>query len=142
MAIGNGGSGPAYRLFPLTDWSYELDVSSDDFLSADFPYTETWNMAQDFDTEGEDYYDTEEFQKWEEEYFSNTHITGSMRICHYGCAIYYLLVVTGREAGNIWVDDRANDGGIYPALSKTTKEKLPFIQWYDEWLTESIGQLV
>ena len=63
-----------------------------------------------------------------------------MIICHYGCAIYYLLVVRGKEAGNIWVDDRAGDYGIYPAISKTTGGRLTFIEWYDEWLTESLSQ--
>src|SRR5207237_538053 len=110
------------------DWNFELDILSDDFLSTDFPHTEKWNMAREFDTEDDDYNYTEEFQKWEQEYFSNRHITGSMRICHHGYAIYYLVVVTGQEAGNIWVDDRANDGGVYPALSKITKRKLTFIE--------------
>ena len=56
------------------------------------------------------------FKNGKEEYFSNRHVTGSMRICHYGYAIYYLLVVTGNNAGQIWVDDRANDNGIFPAF--------------------------
>jgi hypothetical protein len=139
--IGNGGSGPAYGLFPLSDWKFELEIEDANFLSSDFPHTDKWNIKQDFDTDDEDYTETEEFQKWEEEYFSNKHITGSMRICHYGCAIYYLLVVTGKEAGHIWVDDRASDYGIYPAASKSTGGRLTFLEWYDEWLTESLSQL-
>ena len=138
--IGNGGSGPAYGLLPLLEWNIELEIRDNNFLSTDFPHVDKWNVTQDFDTDDEDYTETEEFQKWEKEYFSNTHITGSMRICHYGCAIYYLLVVSGNNAGQIWVDDRANDNGIYPAISKSTGRRLTFLNWYDEWLTESLKQ--
>jgi hypothetical protein len=140
--IGNGGSGPAYGLFPLSKWNFELEITGKDYLSGDFPYTEKWNRLQDFENEVEDYGNSEEFQKWEKAYYSDKHTTGSIRICHYGCAIYYLLVISGTEAGQIWVDDRASDKGIYPATSKSTKHKLAFIDWYDEWLTESIEQLV
>jgi hypothetical protein len=138
--IGNGGSGPAYGLLPLLHWNIELEISDNNFLSTDFPHIDKWNITQDFDTDNEDYTETEEFRKWEEEYFSNRHITGSMRICHYGCAIYYLLVVTGNNAGQIWMDDRANDNGIYPAISKSAGRRLTFLEWYDEWLTESLNQ--
>lgn len=140
--IGNGGSGPVYGLFPLLEWNFELEIKNSNFLAKEFPHNKKWNIEQDFETVYEDYTETEEFQKWEDEYFSNKHITGSMRICHYGCAIYYLLVVTGEAAGKIWVDDRANDNGIYPAISKSTGENLTFIEWYDEWLDESLNQFV
>ena len=138
--IGNGGSGPYYGLFPLSDWNFELDITDNSFLSSAFPHLDKWNLERDFDTNKEDYYETEEFQKWEENYFSNNHIKGSMRICHYGCAIYFLLVVTGNNAGQIWVDDRANDSGIYPAISKLTGQQMTFFEWYDEWLTENLSQ--
>lgn len=138
--VGNGGSGPAYGLLPLQDWKIELEINDKDFLSTDFPHFDKWNLAYDFNTDDEDYTETEEFKNWEKEYFSNRHITGSLRICHYGCVIYYLLVVTGKETGHIWVDDRANDYGIYPAISKSTGTKMTFIEWYDEWLTESLNQ--
>jgi SMI1/KNR4 family protein SUKH-1 len=139
IQIGNGGSGPAYGLFALSDWNFKLEIDDNNFLATEFPHTDKWNITKDFDHD-EDYIKTEEFQKWEQEYYSNKHITGSMIICHYGCAIYYLLVVTGKEAGNIWVDDRASDYGIYPAISKSTGGRLTFIEWYDEWLTESLNQ--
>mgnify|MGYP001302896578 CR=1 FL=1 len=140
VQIGNGGSGPGYGLFALLDWNFELEINDENFLSTDFPHVDKWNITQNVDTDSDEYTETEEFQKWEEEYFSNSHITGSMRISHYGCAIYYLLVVTGKESGNIWVDDRANDYGIYPAVSKSTGKRLTFLEWYAEWLTESLNQ--
>jgi SMI1 / KNR4 family (SUKH-1) len=139
--IGNGGSGPAYGLFELNSWNFELDINIAFFLNQNFPHTEKWNLEQKFDINEDDYFDTPAYQSWEQEYYSNIHITGSMRICHYGCAIYYMLVVTGNEKGNIWVDDRASDFGIYPAISKITGQKLQFIEWYNEWLNESLLQL-
>jgi hypothetical protein len=138
--IGNGGSGPAYGLLPLLDWNIELEKADTNFLSTDFPHIDKWNITKDFDTGNGAYAEPEELQKWEEEYFSNRHITGSMRICYYGCAIYYLLVVTGVATGQIWVDDRANDNGVYPVISKSTGRRLTFLEWYDEWLTESLNQ--
>lgn len=139
--IGNGGSGPAYGLLPLFSWNIELEISENNFLSTDFPHIDKWNIIQnDIDTDNQDYTETEEFQKWEEEYFSNKHIVGSIRICHYGCAIYYLLVVSGNSTGQIWVDDRANKNGIYPAISKLSGKRLTFLEWYDEWLTESLNR--
>lgn len=139
--IGNGGSGPAYGLFPIADWNHDLEVEDHLFLATEFPHTDKWNAKPSFDTDQEDYTETEEFALWEDEYYSNKHVSGSMRICHYGCAIYYLLVVTGKEAGNIWVDDRASDYGIYPAQSKPNGGRLTFFEWYDEWLTESLEKI-
>jgi hypothetical protein len=52
--IGNGGSGPAYGLFPLSKWNFELEITGKDYLSGDFPYTEKWNRLQDFENEVED----------------------------------------------------------------------------------------
>jgi hypothetical protein len=141
LEIGNGGSGPAYGLFPLADWNFELDISDPSYLSTEFPHTDKWNMSQDFSTDNDDYYETEAFLNWEQEYFSTKNTTGSIRICHYGCAIYYLLVISGPEAELVWVDDRANDQGIYPAISKLTGKRLMFTDWYDEWLTESMEQI-
>ncbi len=138
--IGNGGSGPAYGLLPLSGWEIELDINDPGFLRTPFPHTENWNLPQLFNTAEEDYTESKEFQQWEAEYFSNMHITGSIRICHYGCAIYYLLVVTGKETGYIWIDDRASDQGIYPAISKFTGKRLTFESWFDEWLTESLAE--
>jgi hypothetical protein len=141
LEIGNGGSGPAYGLLKITEWNIELDITKETFLSTPFPHSTRWNMERHFDMDDDNVYESQEFQDWEEEYYSNKHVTGSIRICHYGCAIYYLLVVNGTEKGNIWVDDRANDEGIYPALSKKTGKQLSFIEWYNEWLDESLQQL-
>ena len=138
--IGNGGTGPAYGLYKLEDWNLELDIENNIFLSTNFPHKEKWNKKYSGDENDLDYTESEEFINWELEYFSENHITGSIRICHYGCAIYYLLVVSGLEKGNIWIDDRANDEGIFP-FSNETKKRYTFTEWYNEWLSESEKKL-
>ncbi len=137
--VGNGGAGPAYGLLPLDQWSIELDIATDKFLSTPFPHADKWDSKYTGETKDEYYTESKEFQDWETDYFSDKYITGSLRVCHYGCAIYYLLIVTGLETGNIWVDDRASDGGIYPLT--LTGQRMTFSQWYTDWLTNSINKL-
>ena len=48
-----------------------------------------------------------------------------------GCAIRIWLVITGPEVGNLWTDDRANDGGWLPM-------RVTFQQWYEDWLDKSL----
>jgi hypothetical protein len=48
-------------------------------------------------------------------YFDSKFVQGAITIAHYGCGIYAMLVITGEQKGKIWIDDRTNDGGIYPA---------------------------
>jgi len=129
--IGNGGSGPYYGLFTLSDWDFELEIKDKNFLSTNFPHTDKWNIIQD---DVIDYDDENEMKKY------LAQVTGSMRICHYGCGVYYLLVVTGDKAGHIWVDDRASDNGIYQSVSKSTGKHQTFFDWYNDWLDESLSQ--
>jgi len=55
---------------------------------------------------------------WDSEYYAKRHFQGSMRIVNLGCEEYSLLVVSGPERGNIWIDARASrQAGIYPMRS-------------------------
>ena len=71
---------------------------------------------------------------------SPTHVNGAFPIGHYGCTIYAWLVVTGPEAGNMWLEDRGADNGLSPFSSQHC-ERLTFYEWYREWLDEAIGKL-
>jgi len=51
-----------------------------------------------------------------------------------------MLVVTGEEKGNIWIDNRSSDQGIYPATTEG-KERLGFLAWYIAWLDQSLNDL-
>ena len=81
--IGNGGSGPYYGLFPLSDWNFELDITDNSFLSSAFPHLDKWNLERDFDTNKEDYYESEEFQKWGL-HVETRRLNKSIQIYHYG----------------------------------------------------------
>ena len=129
--IGNGGAGPYYGLEPLENGKYsDLDYKNKDDLidlSKSFLHTEHWNIDL-----GE--YNGKEYEKKETEYFDNKWINGLLKISNFGCGISLCLVVNGKEYGNIWVDDRCNDQGLYPAPYFKSKTKLSFLDWYELWL--------
>lgn len=104
--------------------------------STPFPLVEPWNMEFTGETE-----DEEAFEEFEREYFDGKWSCGLLRICNFGCGISLNLVVNGTEYGNIWVDDRGNDGGIYPDPYFDQKQRVKFIEWYELWLDRSIADL-
>lgn len=50
------------------------------------------------------------------------------------------LVVNGPSYGEIWVDDRNNDNGVYPDFYFGNEERLGFLEWYELWLDKSIEE--
>lgn len=73
-------------------------------------------------------------------YYSRSTTQGSLEICEYGCALKFLLVVSGAERSNIWFDERVDRGGITPEKNKNG-EHINFTDWYLNWLDESIEEL-
>lgn len=142
--VGNGGAGPFYGIFPLgfaeggpwREGDYSVGV-----LSRPFPHREAWNALPDRPSDDLHEADPDEaerqLQAFENVYFDTALINGTIPICHQGCAIWVRLVVTGEEAGYLWVDDRANDGGL---TRLTLKDGTPatFSSWYYEWLMDPL----
>lgn len=120
--VGREGAGPYYGLFPPTDSLQKLEHVRCDFLSLPFPHQEAWNWTGDA------------IMADEHAYFDHSWVQGSMRICEYGCGAFCLLVITGQARGQIWLDDRSSDGGIFPLAST-------FLQWYEQWLERSFREL-
>ncbi|MCL2466704.1 MAG: SMI1/KNR4 family protein [Micrococcales bacterium] len=137
--VSDGGPGPGYGIFPLgcsgntaddptpwADWQLE-------FPSRPFPLDEAWNLPDEEFVcppglsagQEEDWYEAHD-----KKYFDPALEAGTIPIGHLGCAIWVLLVVAGSRAGEVWIDDRANDYGIYPA------EPCKFDDWYLSWLEE------
>jgi hypothetical protein len=147
--VANGGAGPDYGLFPL---GYMDDLGGklkrwegeDGFvgiLSEPFQFTESWNDTTgmpDYEQEDEEGYD-EKMNIFEERYWASSLMNGAIPICHPGCALRLWLVVTGKEAGHIWHDGRADFSGICP-LSAKDGSRTTFSSWYSEWLEEVVSK--
>jgi hypothetical protein len=141
LLVGNGGAGPYYGLFRLGEmddgfgfarWEQGAFVGK---LAASFPHSGPWNDltgVPDDDDNDEDTYERS-LDEFEDRYFDSVLVNGAIPICHLGCALRQWLVVTGPEAGNVWCDDRADRGGLYP-LTAPGKERVTFYQWYRDWL--------
>lgn len=145
--IGNGGVGPYYGLEPFENCLFnDLDYKRPDFLlnpSKPFMHTEPWSL--EFSTiideeENEEDYE-KEYSKFQEQYFDNEQMNGVIAICNYGCGISLNLVVNGEEFGHIWIDDRGNDGGIYPSKEFGNENKISFLNWYELWLDSSFKEI-
>lgn len=138
--VGNGGAGPGYGLFPLGmhDGPGDSLQPWDAYLvgrpGRAFPHLQAWNLpAAELQPsvgltgrEEDDWY-----EQHERVYFATKLIDGAIPLAHMGCAIRVYLVVTGPLAGQVWTDDRASDGGIYPC------EPVRFIDWYLAWLADA-----
>jgi uncharacterized protein (TIGR02996 family) len=106
----NGGAGPAYGMYSLAEAvTKERGWVPEDFLRSPFPHTDAYNPFEN-EQDAED----EEDEEDEGEQSSLYHAAGTLVLCHEGCGILHLLVVTGRSRGQIWVDDRCNDQGLFP----------------------------
>jgi hypothetical protein len=127
--VGNGGAGPLYGLFSFQDDG----TAGSDLLNQPFPHIEAWNLEYSPNCWGSE-------EQYEHEYLSAAHVQGTMRICHFGCGIYFLLICTGPERGNIWVDSRADSQGLYP-LRIGAAERCTFLGFYDAWLDQKLKSL-
>ena len=134
LSIENGGAGPGYGLFALGTWGNERHTPGwpEGDPSAPFPHDAPWNMEvegppPDASAEDEDAWHA----RWDEIYFDPTFVNGSIPIAHMGCAMWVRMVVSGPRSGQVWLDDRASDAGIYPL------EPITFIDWFEAWLSEA-----
>jgi hypothetical protein len=145
LEFGNGGAGPGFGLWPLGKWApmrdaLEAIAPSLGDLRAAFPHRDAWNLSDerinppDFDT-------LDEEDAWgdarDAEYFAASLVNGAFWICHHGCAIYSMLVVTGAERGNVWRDGRGEYTGISPYTTDDGK-RLSFGDWYLDWLEAEV----
>lgn len=148
LRCGRGGAGPAYGIFQF----YELDDGTwrrnskwerlgstlPGNLSDPFPYSEAWNEKPEIDP-GLEKKDPEEFERqwsaFDEKY--DGPVNGAIPICHTGCAHYEWLVVTGPEAGHIWIDDRVDARGFKP-LTLPGLPRVTFLEWYRDWLNKAL----
>ena len=115
-------------------------------LSAPFPHTQAWNdvpaivdtdLPEDATDEEEEAYE-QAMELAEEPYWDTRNVNGALPISHLGCAIRIWLIVSGPERGNLWLDTRADWGGLKP-LEDVSGARLTFYHWYRAWLDEALG---
>jgi hypothetical protein len=112
--IGDGGAGPYYGLSSLSGaaiWGP---------LNQPFPFVEAANPLEDSDDDDED-----------DELFAECY-SGCLLIGDTGCAHWIMLIVTGRQRGEIWFDHNVEDRGFEPS-------GLDFATWYERWLDELLA---
>lgn len=140
--IGNGGAGPFYGVFPLgeVDDNFDLRVWREEevgVLSEPFRFEEEWNdlsAKPPGDLAGRDesaYW--KQIEAFERTYWSPALVNGAFPICHQGCALRILLVVTGHQAGYLWNDRRSEYAGLTP-IRLVDGSPARFWDWYEEWL--------
>lgn len=151
-AIGNGGAGPYYGVFPLEKMDglgseFQPWAEDDGFvgvLSEPFPLTDEWNELQGMPsdellkTDEPEY--NRQFDQFEEKYLNSALVNGAIPICHQGCALRIWLVVTGVQAGHLWHDGRSDYTGMTP-LRLSDGTPATFSPWYSEWLENAFHQI-
>ncbi len=141
--IGNGGAGPAYGLAKLENSLFaDMDYPKEENLvnpALPFPHTEPQFMMTEDEDEDEEFDEDEIDEKWNEP----QHNYGVLRLCNLGCGIFTSLVVNGKEYGNMWIDDRSSEAGIYPyCKTNDFSERSGFLDWYETWLDQSTKMLM
>lgn len=136
LFLGNGGAGPEYGIFPLEN-SLEHSVKDIRLLREPFPHVQAWNLTPHDVGQGGD----NNYAAFEEAYFQETYVQGALQINEVGSGTYTLLVITGRERGYLWSNDRASDAGIGPLRGPHDRNgRLSFFAWYDRWLDRSLDK--
>ncbi len=131
LSVANGGAGPGDGVNPLgtaygMSWGESPGLVGD--LAMPFPCSEAWN-----DSPVDGSLSPEEQYRQQDRYWSSQHVSGALPICHLGCNLRQLLIVTGPERGHVWYDDCADWQGLYPDQSDSGA-RLTFIEWYRRWL--------
>jgi hypothetical protein len=146
--VGNGGAGPFYGVFRLGEWDgsnwgepWNININGDP--SKAFPHRAAWNEVRDRASAPADG-ESREYDEWlereDQRYWAPEHTNGSIPICTLGCALRFVLIVAGPEAGHVWRDDRADENGLYPLGTGT--DRVSFSDWYLSWLNEAFKQVL
>jgi hypothetical protein len=118
LSVGNGGLGPpSYGLTALDEPADDMRGEEARFWSElphvrdPFPFTRFWVWETgEISTEG-----TIEQARH-----------GSICVGNDGCGMYWHVIVTGPERGNVWM--------ICGEGTQPTAPKRDFLQWYEDWL--------
>jgi len=155
LQAGNGGAGPYAGLVPLEAAVISTD---EDFLARPFPYRHWWNgiSPPDWWALPNAHELDDHTAPHQADYAADAQVQGTLRLVHEGCGYYRILVVSGAERGQVWSDERAGDGGVFPLpyhpgpyrtegfslipLSGAMV-RMTFLQWYEDWLDTSLQRI-
>lgn len=146
--LSNDGAGPYYGIHPLqSDLGKFNPENKFELLRYNFPHKTAWNWSAPIFDKFDELRESEKEQVadffdelyWES-YCKYELTQGCIYIAEYGCALRFLLVVSGAEKGNIWFDQRADRKGITPVLDEQGN-RLDFSDWYLTWLDKSLREI-
>ena len=64
----------------------------------------------------------------------------ALLVSDFGCGIYYCVLLTGPEAGNMWCLDVANTGEAHPIFPLNAEiERVKTVDWLEYWLDLEIS---
>jgi len=129
----NGGAGPFYGMLNL-----DSEENNKKYLPEEFPFdfNNPFSIFDLMDDAPEDDDENEAF--WDE--INKQACSGIIFLAHEGCGMFSVLVVKGKEYGNVWFFDLANDAGVFP-LANSLGKPMGFYEWYNIWLDSAVNEL-
>ncbi|WP_308285305.1 SMI1/KNR4 family protein [Actinoplanes hulinensis] len=144
LEAGRGGAGPGYGLFPLrrVDGRWELDSDGGpshdrESLIRPFGHIRGFNPLDGL-LDGPAI-DRDEELWWamhDRLAYNPAHRHGLLFLCHLGCALWVVLVVSGPSRGQIWTDYTTDGEGFQPEQNPDGSP-MNFADWYRTWLTNA-----
>jgi len=113
--------GQTRKISSLDDWCqpYTEREVGEGFLARPFPHAALWNDTALLAQSG----------GWSNPYYAPALFCGAIRFENIGDEEYALLVVTGPERGNVWIDARVSrQAGIYP-LGNPNSRRVGFSEY-------------
>ncbi len=146
--VQNGGAsnelnkgGPYYGIYPIEESlkvyrEWGVDLAQKFPLTEDLDYGELYHAESDWDRhvwrcENDEKY-KEDIQQVLDKYQNTSMLEGTLPVCDYGCGDFFRLVVTGDNAGEVWVDSGViNDTGFYSL-------RVDILTFFENWLDRQI----
>ncbi len=134
-------TGPYYGIYSLQKSLaeaklWELDLNVDFPLKEDLDFGEQYGMEEDWDKhiyrcENDPAY-RQKIEEVKRKYQNVQMLDGSIPICEYGCGDFFRLVITGQNAGEVWVDSGlVNDTGFYSL-------HVDILTFFENWLEKEM----
>lgn len=133
--------GPYYGIYSIEEaltqnreWGIELE--KDFQFEQDLELGDLYNAEEDLEKHIYRLENDAEYQSAAQvvidKYNDTSVLNGSLFICEYGCGDFLRLVVTGKSAGQIWVDSGVINGTGFYSLN------VDILTFYENWLNRKI----